>query len=589
VKAVTDLGVALGKALAKIQPALDGAARTAYRGAASADRLAGALQRDSYPRAADILAIGFETSLTVCITHTDGATIGKAVKDKFKATLDVAALEKQIAAGKGADELAPLFSTAGTTALAELDRFKTSPAFTIAPEKAAAIAQQLAEAEEKELLEESRADDAAFQKELDEIDQAADAQRRKIATGAGGDASVKSIAKLIVVMQTKRIILTSAAKIAQGGLDVAAKFFAPLEIAGASLKFIQCLVTAANQAMELNRWLKNAEKAKKGESIYGPTIDNFIANREIQLTHATIKAALQLVKLAGGIVAAFGGVAAPAGEAIAKAAAIAEASEELIYQAVEKKRVAAAWSVTREALLNPNNRKLGMRARKMNHTLAKFSLAYGAVVQKERIAISACSSCGINEDSLAHKDTNVQNVAKYFEIYFPDDKKVLKDEALIAEWQPKTIRLTAVCLSGAQRRGELEAQPKLAKAAGTFNTILAGLTKAEKDHGPYLAVKPRIADGTATPDDLTLLRDYEEEIERLVASLGTYTPIDLTGKPQPQMKALIKEMKDMSEVRYSLVKSHREAIEILLTEEATPTPTGENAIEEDEEEDEEDV
>ena len=384
---VTDLGVALGKELAKIQPALDGAARTAFRTTASADRLAGALQRASYPRAAEILSIGLESSLKTCITHTDGETIGKELGVKFKASLDVAALKNLLLASDASPRRMQrtLFDKAGEAALGELAEVQDfagvrHPARQGRGRRARDRRGGRAGAARRG----SRRRGGLRRTELEELDKAARrATRNKITKGEGGDASVKSIAKLIQVMQTKRIILMSAAKVAQGGFDVAAKFFSPLEIAGSSLKFIQCLITAANQAMELNRWLKNAKKAQRGESIYGPTIDNFINNREIQLTHATIKAALQLVKLAGGIVAAFGGIAAPAGEALAKAAAIAEASEELIYQSVEKGRVIRAWSVTREALLNPNNRKLGKRARNLNHTLAKFALAYGAVVQKE--------------------------------------------------------------------------------------------------------------------------------------------------------------------------------------------------------------
>ena len=92
---------------------------------------------------------------------------------------------------------------------------------------------------------------------------------------------------------------------------------------------------------------------------------------------------------------------------------------------------------------NPKNRQLGLEARKLNPSLAKFSIAWGAVVLKDPLARDAMRSCGLTEASLKNDNTDVNKVVQYLETFYEDDKSLYRDsKEKVPDWVPADAEVT---------------------------------------------------------------------------------------------------------------------------------------------------
>ncbi len=257
-----------------------------------------------------------------------------------------------------------------------------------------------------------KAEKADYQKSLDRLGMMADEQT---------DEDFKSIAKLITKMQNDRKIIEAVAKVAQGGAAVAAHFFAPMKAAGALVSFAINTHAACERALALMDWMDSHQDAMKSVSPYASAIQNFVKNQGDQLTHHTVQAVLNVVEAA----CAAAECGFPPVKAATAAATAAVMLEQTIYQFVQQQQLRNAWKTTKAAMENPGNRKLGLIARKMNPTLAKYTIAYGAVVEKSPTAIAAMSRCGLDRETLAHKDSNIRQVKTYLETLYNEDGVLL--------------------------------------------------------------------------------------------------------------------------------------------------------------------
>ena len=233
-----------------------------------------------------------------------------------------------------------------------------------------------------------KAEKADYQNSLDRLGMMADEQT---------DDDFKAIAKLITKMENDRKIIQMAAAITTGGAEVAAHFFAPLKATGALVNFVVNTQAACERAMALMDWMDSHQDAMTAVSPYATAIQNFVKNQGDQLAHHSVQAALNAVEAACAIAEC----GFPPVKAATAAATAAVMLEKTIYEFVQKAQLRKAWKTTKEAMENPGNRKLGLIARKMNPTLAKYTIAYGAVVEKSPIAIAAMSRCGLDRETLA--------------------------------------------------------------------------------------------------------------------------------------------------------------------------------------------
>jgi hypothetical protein len=569
-KAIDALGTSLATALKGVAPDLADSAASVFKQVISADRVSSALKDGKPQVGVTLFGAALEQAVTRIIPgKVDGEVkkVPEAVKTKFLAAAKPDAIKKFVADGNR-EGLVKYLTDAGDAGTAALrDKNPGTEEFTKRgsnPAKAKETATAILKQQEQEALEEMQKKQNAFKEELDALTKSDDAQRKKLSLGEGGQEAIKdkAIANLIMKIQIKRAVLEAAAKMAGGGMAIASQFVTGLGIGVAAMKFAQEVTEAATQAMELNKWLGTASLAVKGGSMYEPAIQNFISNRQAQIAHATIKAALAFAQMVvrsaetGLAASGYGAAGVAVTKAIDASLTAAAAAENLIYQVIEKGKVEVAWRMTRASLLNPDNRKLAKAAMKNNHTWAKYAIAYGATVKSDPIAVSAMNAIGLSQASLQHKDTDVQKVRAYLETLYNQDKQVLKDSPLVADWLPKKVELTGKCLAAAQRRGEKKGEPKLAKAPPEFSKALADLTRCDERFGTYQDYRNKLANKKAKPEELGTILTFLDEYRDLLTKTSDdlkYLPRDEKNDVHRGMTLFLKDLADRAAVRKEMI------------------------------------
>ncbi len=243
----------------------------------------------------------------------------------------------------------------------------------------------------------------------------------------------KSVNKLIAQIERDRTIVLVAVTVAQGGFEIASNFLAPLAIGTEAVKMAANIAAAVQRAVDLRKFLDEAAGAKAGTSPYLSSIQNFADNQKDQLAHHAIAAALNGAKIIAAAAATAFPMAAPAVTIVGAVQSGAEA----LYQFNTQQAVVAAWDVTKVALNDPQNRRMGLKARRMNPTLAKYAVAYGAIEERDPVAVHMAKACGLDADTLANKDTNAKKVKEFLEKKFDEDSKVTGRIKKDDDWSKK--------------------------------------------------------------------------------------------------------------------------------------------------------
>ena len=162
-----------------------------------------------------------------------------------------------------------------------------------------------------------------------------------------------------------------------------------------------------------------------------------------------------------------------------------------------------------------------MKARALNPTLAKYGIAWGAVIKKDPLARNALTACRLNEATLENDDANVDKVVDYLERFYSDDDKLYREIEEAAKWMPTDIELTA--LSWTQ-----------VKQAAIKNAKLENPDTGNID-GLLVLLKPELT----TLDEAGLAR-RAAALQSLGAAFGAYVP--KTAKPK-DTEAIVKACK----------------------------------------------
>lgn len=335
------------------------------------------------------------------------------------------------------DKLGTSVESLGKEAGAALaERFKLEGKPIGAAESAlAAIEAKFAERQ----AEAKQAEEAAQAVELESIQSTLDAERKVfqdsllcLGSTSPDDAEYKSIAKLIAQLDRDRAIwdgLTAlfgaGLGVASAAIKVAAAVVPVLKIAGQYVKYIANLKAAADRLTAFLEWKESRRDAVSAVSPYATSVENFCANQDSQFTHYTIQTAANAIQalLAVGEMTPLAPAFTIAGGTVAAAAA----SEELVYKFFKQRALSIAWNNTKEALepRNKGNRKMALLVREINPTLAKYTIAYGALIERSPIAITAMSRIGLDRETLTRAGDGVKAVKDYLEKLYVDDNVVL--------------------------------------------------------------------------------------------------------------------------------------------------------------------
>jgi len=201
------------------------------------------------------------------------------------------------------------------------------------------------------------------------------------------------------------------------------------------------MVAAGQRLQQYLKWSESQRDFEAAQNELASSSQNFVKNQRNQFIHYTMQAVFKAAEMIGNVmkVAAVAGPAGLALEGVAKAAGKIEA---IVYDKKKKYDVESAWKTTRAAFANPANRRLGLKARALNPTLAKYAIAWGAVIKKDPLARNALSACQLNEATLDNEDANVDKVVNYLERFYSDDDKLYREIEEAVQWMPADIELT---------------------------------------------------------------------------------------------------------------------------------------------------
>ncbi len=481
-----------------------------------------------------VVAFGDGLGEAISAANRDGdpvvRKIGVALSTAIKSGPTVKKVGGYLRDGKTSeaiDELLGLAETATTTATSE--KFADDPSLSDADK---AKATKDAEAKAK-IIKKTIAD---LKKAAIETHQAMEAdkalQQIQAASAEEFAQNTSSIEVLIKKMQRDRMIIELAAKIAQGGTAVMAKFVPGLGAVNAAVNMAANIMAAAQRAVDLNRWLKNRDDFRQAVSSLSAPAQNFVNNQKEQFSHYTIQAACDLAQFIGESLK-LGGITAGAGAIVSASAGAAKTTEEVLYDLNREMKLEAAWKRTVKARENPRNRRLALQARSMNGTLAKYCVAWGAVIENDKMARTAMSACGLNETTLQHKDSkNADKVVKYLELYFKDDQTLVREFPATPEWAPGKVELTARFWVTVHAKGAKEGD--LAKSStGSVASLLEDVRAAHKD---VEANQGETTLDAVVDDEVALLDELERALE------STSPKHASSGEPHIAMQAVIDEL-----------------------------------------------
>jgi hypothetical protein len=174
----------------------------------------------------------------------------------------------------------------------------------------------------------------------------------------------------------------------------------------------------------------------------------------------------------------------------------------------------------------------------LNPTLAKYALAYGAVEQKDAIAIATMKTCGLNERTLANAKTNVEKVVAYMSERFNYESEKMYVVDIDIDWIPKDCK--SLDLKSWTQVKVLALNHEVLKLAPGGGKVDRGFARLESS----LYTKTKRSDGTL---ELEMIDDHIEVLDYLSKSLKAYKPVvidheELAGKPHPQVKAYCMEL-----------------------------------------------
>ena len=180
-----------------------------------------------------------------------------------------------------------------------------------------------------------------------------------------------------------------------------------------------------------------------------------------------------------------------------------------------------AWTDTKEALdpKNKGNRKMALLARQINPTLAKYTIAYGAMVAKDPIAITACNRVGLDRETLARAKDKVGDVRKYLDTLYTDDGTVV---GMLPVDAPK---------------GKVKVpDPTLTLKAWSLSTAIWQKNEALDGDGPPLITGQLVIAEKLLAKDSKSLKDTELDklvmtLVKLASAFRDYEPVTTDGEP----------------------------------------------------------
>ena len=298
------------------------------------------------------------------------------------------------------------------------------------------------------------------------------------------------------------------------------------DYAGPLGSFKECVsgITAAfGHADELKKWRDSLEDSRNaGASTLVAAEMNRAGLEEKFQTQVWRTSAIKAIQGVAGALR-ITGVALPVSAAVEGGARLTGALDQLVTKYYKTAELKKAWQDYEEAARDPENRKNIRKALRSNPTLSKYALAWAAVIDGDPLARSALGKCGLNEATLADKDTNAEKVVEYLENVYDQDPIVLQANPKGADWWPGKPELT----SRNWMRFLKAAEDSSEKLEGTSGMLVTQMLVRMEKLFP-LAEK--------TPTDEKAVDAARDAIDELIEVLTDYNPLNDEDKPVKSMR-----------------------------------------------------
>lgn len=403
--------------------------------------------------------------------------------------------------------------------------------------------------EKMEEWEEQQLKPLQEEKDREELQQATQEYQNLLSNGfppSGGDEvearrAMDSIDALILQMQKDRFILQTLDSLVSAGLSVGGQFLDAFKAAGLAKDFAKRVVAAAIRARELNEWMNNLKDASQAVSVYAEPIKRRVKDSQIQISQETIQAVMKLAQFIGATAAATGvPQAVTAGKIVEGTAGAMSTGVDLVFKVYSELELKAAWKTYKAALSKPSDRKLARKSMRENPTLAKYTMAYGAMIDRDPIAMEAMRKCGLNDRTLTNPEANCHKVVLFLETKFVDDPVLLKSQPNPQKWYPGPVEL-----SFASWLGFVTAARSQAKLAPTGGAAVDGAFAKLEDDRQALEAVSKSKKQQEQIDALDSMVDTCRELQR---ALKGFKPVGTDKKPHVTMAEYVGSLEAKTEI-----------------------------------------
>ena len=334
------------------------------------------------------------------------------------------------------------------------------------------------------------------------------------------------------------------------GFDIASNFLAPMAMGGALLRMSKYIFAAVKRWIDFHNFWRNNQAMVNAASAYSPAVRRFREDSGVQGAHYTLNAACEGVKIIAACLQCtpmvIGGIIA------ANVASGVEAVEAVLYEMAKRYQLEQAWTTYKRALRNPDNRKLALIAMRENPTLAKYAMAWGAVIEKDPLVGDFMAYCDLDADTV-RGTAKIDKVVEYLEARMPDDITVVGRDAsgAVTDWAPTTVQLTADSWIDAKTRGETQGDVRPDDTAA----IESALLKVEEAVNAIAAAKGKNAKIREAK-----VGGYLARVDELKTAVLGYKPKNTKGEHHEEMWQLALQFNAKADIEIAAKKKELDAI-----------------------------
>ena len=308
-----------------------------------------------------------------------------------------------------------------------------------------------------------------------------------------------------------------------------------------------------------NEWVESMKVAFRAESAYAASIEKTLENANITLSHKSVKLVLDSLKLGNEIGRCFDPTGATT--VISASLTMTSALVDYGYKMQKEAEISRGWDAYKTARENPENRKAARKAMRMNSTLAKCCIAYGACMKKDPVAQEAIRISGLSPAILADDKDVCNKLVAYLENEMSDDPVVLQVERQPKKWQPGKPELTPKSWFETKTAASISAEPRLdpgsVKTPG-MDRLLADLHSKSYWDG-HRSYKEWRSDKAGTDDDAETRKDVATRstalLEKLISQMDAYKPLQARSpEKHKEMADIAETYKALAQINISIAK-----------------------------------